>query len=354
MKVSIGAFIKEGPWGGGNLFFKNLKEYLEANGHHVINHLFDDDIDLILLTDPRKKSESSSYTHKEILKYKNYINPSVKVVHRINECDERKKTKGLNQFLFKANQCSDATVFVSDWIKNLYEKQGFNISNPHVVMSGSNSKIFNSDKQNLWDKDEKMKIVTHHWSGNWNKGFDIYEKLDLLLNESKYSEKFEFLYIGNIPNNFSFQNTKVIKPLSGLFLAEELKKCHLYITASRNEPSGNHHIEGALCGLPVLYINSGALPEYCKGYGLEFDVDNFELKLLELKDSYLDVKEAMIKYPYNSEKMCQEYENLFQNLIKEKVEIKNIPKRNNYFRKIGNKIKSFILLNLSKKNKFWR
>ena len=24
----------------------------------------------------------------------------------------------------------------------------------------------------------KLKIVTHHWSGNWMKGFDIYEKLD--------------------------------------------------------------------------------------------------------------------------------------------------------------------------------
>ena len=56
MKVSIGAYIKEGPWGGGNLFFKNLKIYLESKGHKVINHLLDDDIDIILLTDPRKDS----------------------------------------------------------------------------------------------------------------------------------------------------------------------------------------------------------------------------------------------------------------------------------------------------------
>ena len=73
MKISIGAHIKEGPWGGGNLFFKNLKNFLENNGHIVINHLLDNDIDLILLTDPRKESESSSYTDIEILKYKKNI-----------------------------------------------------------------------------------------------------------------------------------------------------------------------------------------------------------------------------------------------------------------------------------------
>ena len=56
--------------------------------------------------------------------------------------------------------------------------------------------------------------------------------------------------------------------LSSLFygkeLANELRKHDIYITGSKNEPSGNHHMEGALCGLPILYVNSGALPEYCQ------------------------------------------------------------------------------------------
>ena len=29
MKISIGTKIKDGPWGGGNLFAINLKNYLE-------------------------------------------------------------------------------------------------------------------------------------------------------------------------------------------------------------------------------------------------------------------------------------------------------------------------------------
>ena len=51
MKISIGTNIKEGPWGGGNLFAKNLKNYLENSGHTVIDNLNDNDIDLILITE---------------------------------------------------------------------------------------------------------------------------------------------------------------------------------------------------------------------------------------------------------------------------------------------------------------
>ena len=66
---------------------------------------------------------------------------------------------------------------------------------------------------------------------------------------------------------------------------------------------GNHHIEGAQCGLPVLYINSGGIPEYCDGYGVMFEKNNFEEKLNELANNYLDYYEAMKSYELDSEKM---------------------------------------------------
>ena len=113
MKVSIGAEIIDGPWGGGNLFVINLSSHLIEKGHEVVYDLIDDDIDLILLTDPRKSSESSTFTHKNIKRYKKK-NSKVKVVHRINECDERKNTRGLNKFYIKANRIADHTIFVSN------------------------------------------------------------------------------------------------------------------------------------------------------------------------------------------------------------------------------------------------
>ena len=32
----------------------------------------------------------------------------------------------------------------------------------------------------------------------------------------------------------------------------------------------NHHMEGALCGLPILYKDSGAASEYCNDFGISF------------------------------------------------------------------------------------
>ena len=70
------------------------------------------DIDLILLTDPRSRSESSStFNHIEIEKYKKYVNPNVTVVQRINECDERKNTKNINKFYLDADESADHVVF---------------------------------------------------------------------------------------------------------------------------------------------------------------------------------------------------------------------------------------------------
>ena len=104
MKISIGTNIKDGPWGGGNLFAINLKKYLIDKNHSVVHHLLDDDIDVILMTEPRKTSESSAFTDKDIEKYIKYSNPESLVVHRVNECDERKQTNYVNQLLIRANK----------------------------------------------------------------------------------------------------------------------------------------------------------------------------------------------------------------------------------------------------------
>ena len=47
MKVSIGTNIKDGPWGGGNLFAINLSNFLKIRGHEVVYDLNDNDIDII-------------------------------------------------------------------------------------------------------------------------------------------------------------------------------------------------------------------------------------------------------------------------------------------------------------------
>ena len=76
---------------------------------------------------------------------------------------ERKNTNFVNKYLIDANKVADYTVFVSQWLKDLYVNQGINEKNNHVVLAGANMDIFNSDGITQWDGNERLKIVTHHW-----------------------------------------------------------------------------------------------------------------------------------------------------------------------------------------------
>ena len=124
MIISIQSKVIAGPWGGGNLFAKNLIEYLTKNNFDVINDLYNENIDVILMTDPLKNSISTNYSFRDIKNYKKFINPNVKIIHRINECDERKGTKNVNKEILHCNSIADSTVFVSKWLKKIYENIG--------------------------------------------------------------------------------------------------------------------------------------------------------------------------------------------------------------------------------------
>ena len=217
MKISIGSKIVEGPWGGGNLFAINLTNFLSKLGHDVIYDLSEPDIDLILLTDPRSRSESSStFNHIEIKKYIKHINPKTVVVQRINECDERKNTTNINQFYLNASDVADHVVFVSEWLREIYIKCGMSEEKTSVIYAGANSEIFNSEGFHKFKNDEIIKIVTHHWSSHANKGFKIYKKIDDLLVASEWKDKISFTYIGNTSEDFIFNKTTHEKALNSI------------------------------------------------------------------------------------------------------------------------------------------
>ena len=319
MKVSIGSKIIDGPYGGGNTFVLNLKKFLEDNDHTVIDNLKEDDIDIILLINPLRFSEISTFDHFDIYKYLNEVNNKAIVVQRINECDERKNTRNVNKQIMFANKISDFTIYVSSWLDELYRSHGLNSNERLVIKSGSDNIIFNQQDKKKWDRKSKFSLVTHHWSSNWMKGFDTYSFIDQMLNEKRFSDLYSFTYIGNVPKNFIFKNTKVISPLSGESLATELKKYDGYITGSINEPSGNHHIEAALCGLPILYLESGGIPEYANEYGLSFsDPKTLEEKIYEFIGNYDQYYQNLNHFPYVSTKMCEDYLNSFNEIIENK------------------------------------
>lgn len=335
MKISIGARIVNSAWGGGNLFVKSLSQHLKNKGWDVVYDLDCKDIDLILLIEPRKNLFISKYNQLEIAKYV-ANKPDTMVVHRINECDERKNTRNVNKYLSRANKVADYTIFISKFLEDLLVNNKYfkDIGDHTYIRNGADRKIFNMQGRQKWEAQYPLKIVTHHWGGNWYKGFDVYEFLDRLIPFGIEGYKIEFTYIGNIPTGFKFLNAKLISPLSGIELANEIKKHHVYLTASQNEPAGMHHIEGAMCGLPLIYRNSGGIPEYAEGFGVMFNsTKDFIERLLELIKNYDYYFNKMDKYPYDSELMCSKYEEVFLKVLERKKSL-NLAQRQKKYRNI--------------------
>jgi hypothetical protein len=323
VKVALGMQPYDGPWGGGNRFVAALNEGLKDAGHEVVHQLTGSDIDVALMIDPRVRSPNVTFGPGALFRHVSLRSPKTIAVHRINECDERKGGRHLiNAKLVRANYAADATAFVGAWLKELPVWRQ-NLRPPNfVVRNGADTATFNAMGYRPWDGKEPLRLVTHHWGYDPNKGFDIYRLLDDMLDAEEWRSQIAFSYVGNLPRGFAFRNVRYVAPLNGQRLAAELRSHHAYVTGSINEPGGNHQNEGALCGLPLLYRRSGCLPEYCEGYGIEFSgPGDFPDQLQSLFKNYDALAPRMGSYPHTAARMVSEWIALFEHLVERREEL---------------------------------
>lgn len=254
--------LRDRPWGGGNLFITALSDILSSKGHRIV-HNMSNDIDTIFMHDPRYSDLKISIN--EILQYKNW-KPDTKIIHRINECDARKNTEGVDSLMIECSKFTDHTVFVSEWMKNYYFEKNWNCKNNSVIYNGVNLDHF-SPREKI--NNGKINIVAHHWSNNRLKGFDIYEKLDSFI---EANSDFTFTYIGR--HNNTFKNTKTIEPIHGITLGKELSKYDVYISGSVYDPGPNHILESLACNIPTYVVSNG-------GGAVEFAGESHSYKTFE-------------------------------------------------------------------------
>lgn len=300
-----------GSYGGGAFFVKNLYNYLIKIGYNVVYDL-ENDIDVIFIIDPRKDN-NNKYSLNDILIYKKK-NPNVKIIHRVNECDiKRDVSINIEPLLVKTIMISNHVVFVSKWLEKYFiEKYKLNI-NSSAILNGCNTNDFYPIK-NVKFKNNKIRLITHHWSNNYLKGFHIYNKLDELLN---YRNDIEFTYIGNYNPNYKPKNIKIIPPTNGKQLGNLINQHDIYITATQNEPGAMHYLEALCCGLPILYCkNGGGAQEICCMAGEEYyDIETLLNKIDIIKNNY-DKYVKKIDYKYlSSNRCCDEYYKIIKNLI---------------------------------------
>ncbi len=304
MKIAFNRMPRRSPWGGGAHFATTFADYLVKVGHQVV-HRLEDGIDSIVMLDPRP--EEGGFSANDILEYKRYRNPRVKVLHRVNDTDIARGTDFLDKINISANlHFANATVFISRWVADYYAAKGMTGGGQEmsVITNGCDTSFFHPKTER--DLHAPLRLVTHHWSNNPMKGLDLYERIDELID---VGAPLEFTYVGRYPAGYIPKHTKIVAPLYGHALGDELRKHDVYVTAARWEACGSHHVEGAACGLPVVYHkDGGGVVEMCRRYGEGIgDVSEFKEALTKIKNYYRSYASSAESADLSSDTMCKKY-----------------------------------------------
>ena len=163
-------------------------------------------------------------------------------------------------------KCSDGNIFQSEWIMKKFGEFDFRSDAESVVIHNAvDDSIFTKKRKK--DVSGKIKIVTTCWSPNHNKGFDVYQHLDEKLDFGK----FEYHYVGNVPDGMEFKNIIVHPPMTTKQIALFLPECDIFLSAAKHECLSNSIIEAISCGVPCIVRDSGSNLEAIGEAGVLFD-----------------------------------------------------------------------------------
>ena len=261
-------------YGGGNSFCLSIVNFLFPRDNVTVTYALEGDIDIFLIIDPYKGpykryglDDVVSYKETQLTRgrHRSYI------IVRVNDCDITRPGGVRERKIIERYKQIDYLVFNSHFIQSYYlrEHPVLQHVNREVIYNGGNPDIFYPLAPKK--KGSPVRVVTHHWSSNLYKGYDVYYRLWKYFQDMEYTSRtwwellhlkevsnqppFKFVFIGkNVPD--TFREVPIKGPYHGHELADQLRSCDIYITASRYDSCPNHVIEALLCGLPILYTSS--------------------------------------------------------------------------------------------------
>ncbi len=311
--VAVSLAPTRSPWGGASPFVWQLEAALRRRGVEV-QYRLDPRPDLVFVIDPRMDHPQKKFGLRELEAFR-AAHPEVPILHRINECDQRKGTHDIDELLRQTNALADYTIFIAEWLRDYFIAKWFDPQRPHgVIYNGASPAVYHPFGTTAPAPGQPWRIVTHHWSDNPLKGFDVYEKLDAALAEGKLPG-FVLRVIGRWPKTIRWRAAELHGPCTGRPLAEKLRESHIYLTASRWEPCGMHHVEGAQCGLPLVYHeDGGGIVEAGRRYGLGYRDDPIPA-LQEMAARWPEFRRRVLSQMPSGDRMAMDYADACVRLI---------------------------------------
>lgn len=313
-RIAVNAKPSHGPWGGGNQWLAQFSRLARYQGFEVVSKL-DESVDAVVVLHTAKQPEATFQA--EEIKALRKRKTKLVCLQRINENDARKGTNHVDAAIREMSEAADYVVFVSSWLRDYHAERWFDVKRPHEsIINGADSRYFHPIGANVWDgRNGPFVLVTHHWSDNWNKGFDLYRDVDTLIANGRLPGV-ELRIVGRWPADLKWRAAKIVAPASGRALAHELRLCHGYITGTKAEPGAMHYIEGLQCGLPLIYRQGGGgVEEVAQSRGGLLIGADLEQAVKSFVASYSTRRKQVLENLPSGEKMALRYLEIVKSLL---------------------------------------
>lgn len=265
--------------GGSSTFLRNFQEYLiRENIDHTT--ALDEDYDVLFVN-------SWTIPYRTILQHKKRL-PRLRVVHRIDgSAQDYGRYDGADWIQRDVNRLADVTIFQSKYsFETTYERYKLIRDQGPVIYNPVDTTRFSSSGAKFdWSAGIKRLMVVG-WSPNPRKGS---WRIPLL---AKQNPDIEFVVVGNHHALPDLTNIRKVGYLNHEELPKALRSADVYLSLLENDACPNVILEAMACGLPVIFLPSGGVPELVGDAGLPFAPEgNFRATLNQLLENQANYAE---------------------------------------------------------------
>ncbi len=208
------------------------------------------------------------------------------------------------------------TIFQSGYSRDVFIGAGFS-GDYSIIPNGVDERVFTTRPERRawgsrpharWLPGEPLRVVVSTWSSDESKGFGLYRAID---DEGPGRNDVELTIVGRVPEGSRWSSFRVRGPRGPERLASLLRRHHVLLHLTEHESCSNALIEAINCGLPAIYLHSGANEEVARDYGVRWEV-GLDEALDRLLPRYGEIVERIPQNPYRISLVARRYRDVLE------------------------------------------
>jgi len=254
------------PEGGMYTFIGNFLAWLETTGHEFTQDITGD-YDVLFV--------NSWVVAPEIVRRVKRERLTVRVVHRVDGAAlDYGSNPASDRLQARVNLFADITIFQSNYSRfSAREKFRVIAQDGPIIYNPVDTALFTPEGPRIDVPADRPRAACAAWSVNRRKGTWRIDEL------AAQHPDITFVLCGRFDAVSSRPNVLRLGHISRADMSHALRSCDVFLNLSENDPCPNVVLEALASGLPVLYRDSGGVPELVGDCGAPIEVETFRAAL---------------------------------------------------------------------------